>query len=53
MEIPPICINCKHHIKDRKCKAFDVIPSLIWSEGDNHSEPLKDQENNVVFETKK
>ena len=50
MEAIPICANCKHHIKNNKCKAFDVIPSLIWSEADDHSKPLPNQTNDIVFE---
>ena len=50
MELEPICIKCKNYIREQKCKAFDLIPSSIWSEGETHNKPLKDQNNNIVFE---
>lgn len=50
MELHPICIDCKHHIKNKKCKAFNDIPALIWQEGNDHSKPLLGQDNDIVFE---
>lgn len=48
-----ICINCKHYIKGTKCKAFDQIPEIILFGKDDHSKPLPEQKNNIVFEPKK
>jgi hypothetical protein len=48
----PICYKCKHFdIETSLCKAFDGdIPDEIL-EGDNdHSQPLPDQGNDIVFE---
>lgn len=52
MEGPlPVCINCKHfNIEKWDCLAFpDGIPPEIVVFGDKHSEPLLDQENDIVF----
>jgi hypothetical protein len=50
---PPICEQCKYqdHEKPWSCKAFpEQIPYEIL-EGDNdHSKPLRGQNNNIVFE---
>ena len=50
----PPCLNCKHRIKDNKkyrCLAFeDVIPNVIISGKNDHSKPLPEQDNNIVFE---
>lgn len=50
----PICTKCKHyHTDDNYCDAFPKgggIPYEIL-EGDNdHSKPLPEQKNNIVFE---
>ena len=45
-----ICAKCKNYLKDRRCKAFKVIPDEIISGKNDHSKPLKDQDNNIVFE---
>jgi hypothetical protein len=48
-----ICISCKHHIKNRFCEAFpdkEGIPEEISNGKNDHSKPLKDQENDIVFE---
>lgn len=50
MEISPVCIECKHYKKNGQCSAFNEIPSLIWSEGDEHLKPLPGQKNDIVFE---
>ena len=49
MEISPVCINCKNYTSLASCKAFKVIPSKIWSEGDDHKTPLEDQKNEITF----
>ena len=52
MEGPlPVCINCKHfNIEKWDCLAFpDGIPPEIVVFGDKHTEPLLDQENDIVF----
>jgi hypothetical protein len=45
-----ICINCQHFREiEGGCAAFpDGIPSVIIEENE-HSEPLPDQENEIVF----
>ena len=48
----PICNKCKHRIIGIECKAFDVIPDEILGGDNNHSKPLPDQKNNIVFEPK-
>jgi len=52
----PICFNCKYYIGYEnglyKCEAFENIPDIILFGEDNHSKPLKDQKNNIVFEKK-
>ena len=46
----PICNNCKNHIGDLKCKAFNIIPNEILFGKNDHSKPLKGQENDIIFE---
>ncbi len=54
----PICINCKNFNEllflnfEHKCKAFEKIeiPEEIWSGENNHTKPLPDQDNDIVFE---
>jgi hypothetical protein len=48
----PICNTCVHHIDGLTCKAFDVIPDSILFGENNHSRPLKNQQNNLVYEKK-
>jgi hypothetical protein len=46
-----VCFNCKNYIKDFKCMAFlDGIPEEILVGENDHTEPLPEQENNIVFE---
>jgi len=47
-----ICFNCKHfRIIEGGCNAFpDGIPEQIMSGMNDHSKPLKDQKNEIVFE---
>jgi hypothetical protein len=48
----PICFNCKHFDFDKSnCTAFPKeIPFEILNGENNHSNPLPDQNNNIVFE---
>ena len=55
----PICYGCKNLLKDEEglffnCKAFsdDVggIPMEILEGKNKHTKPLKDQDNDIVFE---
>jgi hypothetical protein len=52
----PICFNCKHiefNLIKLKCKAFsNGIPEIILKNLNDHSKPLLEQENNIVFEPK-
>ena len=50
MEIVPICFECKRYKGEGQCEAFKNIPALIWVEGNDHSEPLPEQENDITFE---
>ena len=45
----PVCNKCVFHISGVKCKAFDRIPNEILTGENNHSKPLKDQENDIIF----
>ncbi len=46
-----LCINCKNYIGDLSCRAFpDGIPQEILLGENDHSEPLPEQENDIVFE---
>jgi hypothetical protein len=48
---PYICINCKFLDKNLKCKAFPKgIPKEILLGENDHSKPLPNQENNIIFE---
>jgi hypothetical protein len=48
----PICNKCKNYIKDLKCKAFNEIPDEIILGFNDHSKPLANQDNDIVFEPK-
>lgn len=55
MQIPiPICNNCVHfNLEKWNCDAFkNGIPKEILLGENNHSRPLPDQENDIVFEPK-
>lgn len=47
-----ICFRCKHFREiEGGCNAFpEGIPDEITSGENEHSKPLKDQENDIVFE---
>lgn len=47
-----VCFNCKHFRRfEGGCKAFpDGIPDEITSGENEHSKPLAEQENDLVFE---
>jgi len=42
---------CKHYLGGWECKAFKEIPIEILRGENEHSKPLKGQENNLVFES--
>ena len=45
------CSICKHYLKDSKCKAFvDGIPEDIINAKIDHNNPIKGQDNNIVFD---
>lgn len=51
------CFKCKHTIMDAEwwpeCTAFPKgIPNIILSGKNDHSKPLPDQKNDIVFEPK-
>jgi hypothetical protein len=46
-----ICFNCKNYLKKATCKAFpNGIPEEILLGRNDHSKPLPDQKNTIVFE---
>ena len=45
----PICNKCKNHISGLKCKAFIQIPDEIINGLNDHSKPLINQKNDIVF----
>jgi len=51
------CNHCKNFFKNDKpiasCTAFDNIPKEIISGNNQHTKPLSDQKNNIVFEPAK
>ena len=52
------CNNCKHYhrkknMKKFSCDAFANIPDSILSGVNQHSKPLPNQGNDIVFEPKK
>ena len=45
------CFNCKWYTGKLKCLAFPKgIPNEILTGNENHKKPLKNQDNNIVFE---
>ena len=44
------CLICKHYINNGKCNAFQKIPNEILDGENNHSKPLPNQTNDIVFE---
>jgi hypothetical protein len=50
----PICERCKHILNEKPgyfCKAFpEGIPEEILTGDNNHSKPLPEQTNDIVFE---
>ena len=46
----PSCNSCKDKLKGLTCQAFKKIPVEILTGENNHSKPLKDQKNDIVFE---
>ena len=52
MEFDLLCIGCKHYnISKNNCKAFETeVPYEIYVGLNDHSKPLPNQENNIIFE---
>ena len=49
-----LCLNCKNYLSDLNCLAFpNGIPKEILLGENNHSEPLPDQDIDIVFEEKR
>lgn len=45
-----LCLMCANYLGEGKCKAFkDGIPEVILIGYNNHSQPLPDQENDIIF----
>ena len=54
MEFDLLCLNCKHfNPKSNNCAAFSEIPESIWVGLNDHSTPLPNQGNDIVFEEKR
>jgi hypothetical protein len=48
-----ICFKCKHFNEVlSNCAAFEEIPNSIIYGVNDHSQPLRDQKNKIVFEQK-
>ncbi len=46
-----LCKNCKNYIGELECLAFPIgIPEKILLGKNDHSQPLPEQDNNIVFE---
>lgn len=52
MQADLICIDCKYfNQKNLNCKAFpDGIPDVIISGASEHSTPLPNQNNDIIYE---
>lgn len=47
-----LCKSCKNYLGDLGCLAFPIrIPDEILTGENDHSEPLPDQNNDIVFES--
>lgn len=47
-----LCNNCKNYLGDGYCLAFPIgIPKKILVGDEDHSKPLSDQDNDIVFES--
>ena len=45
------CYMCKHRIQENTCEAFPAgIPEEILTGENDHTKPLPDQENDIVYE---
>ena len=44
------CVLCKNYIGELKCLAFSEIPKEILLDENDHSKPLPNQDNDIVFE---
>lgn len=51
LQMSPICNKCKNHIDGLTCRAFIIIPDEIIFGKNNHSKPLPNQDNDIVFES--
>jgi hypothetical protein len=45
-----LCSVCKNYLGNLSCIAFEKIPQEILVGENDHSEPLPEQENNIIFE---
>lgn len=46
----PVCNSCKNHLGSNKCRAFDKIPEEILLGKNNHTEKVKGQKNDILFD---
>lgn len=47
------CVTCKNYIGNQKCKAFNKIPEKILTGIKDHTKPIQNQGNSIVFELAK
>lgn len=48
-----LCSKCKNYFGDLTCQAFpEGIPEIILNGENPHREPLPNQDNTIVFESK-
>lgn len=46
------CFLCKNYFSDLRCQAFpEGIPEEILIDENDHSKPLPEQDNDIVFES--
>lgn len=50
----PICVYCEHYTGDFTCEAFQtIIPDEIALGYNDHSKPLDNQGNDLIFKDKR
>ena len=52
-ELPYVCEDCKHFLSGLKCRAFDLIPLVIYGAAEAHTSIVPGQKGDYVFATDK